>query len=306
MKTFGNKKSQKIPTVFCCEPCDYKTCNKKDFTKHCQTKKHAWSQNQHLSTNLSQKIPIFVCSCCGKEYKERTGLWKHKKICDDNINVIDNDNSNNNMQTNNKINIDNDLFSLFVKENSELKSMIMEVIKNGTHNTTTTYNTNSNNKSFNLNVFLNETCKDAMNISDFMNSVQIQLSDLENVGNQGFINGITNIIVKKLKSLDITQRPVHCTDAKREVLYIKDENKWEKENEENNKLRRVIKNVAYRNSKMLSAFREKHPDCCKSDSKYADKYNKLVIEAMGGKGDNDKEKEDKIIKNIAKEVVIEK
>jgi hypothetical protein len=126
------------------------------------------------------------------------------------------------------------------------------------------------------------------------------------VGELGYIDGISNIIVKNLHDLDITERPIHCTDKKREVLYIKDENKWEKEDDNNNKLRRAIKQVSFKNSKMLSAFREKHPDYSKSESKYADQYNKLVIEAMGGKGDNDMEKENKIIKNIAKEVVIEK
>jgi hypothetical protein len=290
METFGNKKSQKIPQKYDCISCHYNTCNKKDFEKHCQTKKHKMSQNQHFSTNLSQKSPNFICEHCGKEYKERSGLWKHNKNC-------------NNVEEKHT-EIDKEMFMMIVKENSELKNIMMEVIKNGTHNTT--YNSNSHNKSFNLNFFLNETCKDAMNISDFMNSLQLQLTDLENVGEVGFINGITNIIVKNLKNLDITQRPVHCTDAKREVLYIKDDNKWEKDGEENNKLRKAIKHIAYKNSKMLPEFRKKYPDCGKSESKYADKYNKLVIEAMGGKGDNDKEKEDKIIKNIAKEVIIDK
>ena len=174
------------------------------------------------------------------------------------------------------------------------------------YNNNSNSNNNSNNKSFNLNFFLNETCKDAMNITDFVKSLQIQLSDLEKVGEVGFINGISDIIVKNLKNLDVTQRPVHCTDSKREVLYIKDDDKWEKESEENVKLRKAIKHIAFKNSKMLQEFRKKHPDCGKSDSKYADQYNKLVVEAMGGKGDNDKEKENKIIKKIAKEVVIEK
>jgi len=251
----------------------------------------------------------FICKICKKTYKARNSLWYHEQKCkfikekEEEKYLETNINEKNNISNHTEISELKEFMNYLMKENSELKNTIMETIKNGTHNTT---NMNSHNKSFNLNFFLNETCKNAMNITDFMNSIQLQLSDLESVGKNGFVNGISNIIVKNLKSLDITQRPVHCTDSKREILYIKDQNKWEKEGEENNKLRKAIKHVAYKNSKMLSAFREKHPDCNKSDSKYSDQYNKLVIEAMGGKGDNDKEKEDKIIKNIAREVIVEK
>jgi len=305
MATFSNAFVPKNPTIYCCENCDYNTSNKKDFKKHCETKKHNW---QHLATEMGEKIPTLKCDSCNKIYKNRSGLWRHNKIC-----------QNKEQETicyDNKI-TDKELFLALLndnkelrniiieqtKESSEFKNMMMEVIKNGTHNTN---NVNSHNKSFNLQFFLNETCKDAMNLSDFVNSLQIQLSDLENVGEVGFINGISNIIVKNLKNLDVTQRPVHCTDSKRDVLYIKDEDKWEKEGEENAKLRKVIKSIAFKNSRMLSEFRKKYPDCGKSISKYADQYNKLVVEAMGGRGNNDKEKEDKIIKNIAKNVVIDK
>jgi hypothetical protein len=145
-----------------------------------------------------------------------------------------------------------------------------------------------------------------MNIMDFVDSIKLQLCDLEKVGRIGYVEGISNIIVKNLNSLDESKRPVHCTDAKREVMYVKDENKWEKENENKQKLRNAIKHVAHKNSKLLNDFKIKHPDCGKSESRFSDQYNKLVIEAMGGKGDNDLEKEDKIIKNIAKEVIINK
>ena len=179
------------------------------------------------------------------------------------------------------------------------------VIKNCTHNNSNNTN-NSHNKTFNLNVFLNETCKDDMNIMDFVDSIKLQLTDLERVGKIGYVEGISNIIVKNLNSLDENKRPVHCTDAKREVMYIKDEDKWEKENENKQKLRKAIKHIAHKNSKLLNDFKTEHPDCGKSDSRFSDQYNKLVIEAMGGKGDNDLEKEDKIIRNIAKEVIINK
>jgi hypothetical protein len=141
---------------------------------------------------------------------------------------------------------------------------------------------------------------------DFVDSLKLQLADLESVGKLGFVQGISNIIVKNLKALDVHKRPVHCSDSKREVMYIKDENKWEKENEEKNKLRKAIKKIANKNSRLLPEFKEKHPDCGKSESVFSDQYNKLIIEAMGGSGDNDLEKEDKIIRKIAKEVTIDK
>jgi hypothetical protein len=202
---------------------------------------------------------------------------------------------------------DKDLIMILIKENSELKNMMMEVIKTGTHNTTNnTTNTNSHNKAFNLQFFLNETCKDAMNITDFVNSIQLQLSDLEKVGELGYVDGISNIIMKNLKQLDVTKRPVHCTDKKREVLYVKDEDKWEKEATENKIIRKAIKKVSHKNILMLPKFKDAHPDCSKSDSKYSDQYNKIMIESFGGPGDDDSKKEDKIIKNISKTIVIER
>jgi hypothetical protein len=303
---------------FLCEHCDYITCNKYDFVKHLQTRKHQIfilaTKNGDLATAVREKSQDdYSCDNCKKLYKDKTGLWRHKKKCLGALQEQEKvEKEETTLAIETTLNKDN-LVNYLIKENSEFKEMLMEQNKLlakmcESKSSPIIYNNNSNNnnKTFNLQVFLNETCKDAMNISDFVNSLQIQLSDLENIGEVGFINGISNLIVKNLKSLDVTQRPVHCTDAKREVLYIKDANKWEKEGEENVKLRQVIKHVAYKNTKVLPEFRKKYPDCGKSESKYSDQYNKLIIEAMGGKGDNDKEKEDKIIKNIAKEVVIEK
>jgi hypothetical protein len=187
----------------------------------------------------------------------------------------------------------------------EQQNVVLEIAKNGTHNTTTTH-TNSHNKAFNLNFFLNETCKDAMNIMDFVDSIKLQLSDLENVGKLGYVEGISNIIVKNLKELDVTKRPVHCTDKKREVLYIKDEDKWEKEDEDKQKMHKVIRKVACKNQRLIPKFKEEHPDCGKYNSKFSDQYNKIIVESMGGPGDNDLEKEDKIIQKISREVIVEK
>jgi hypothetical protein len=145
-----------------------------------------------------------------------------------------------------------------------------------------------------------------MNIMDFVDSIKLQLSDLEKVGELGYVEGISNIITKNLKELDVTQRPVHCTDKKRETIYIKDADKWEKEDEEKKKLRKVIRRVAFKNQRLLPEFKKEHPDCGKYNSKFSDQYNKIVVESMGGPGDNEYEKEEKIIRNISKNIIVDK
>ena len=292
MKQNETKNPKKSPS-FLCVCCEYITGNKKDFTKHLLTPKH---QNQIILKQMKQKIPkkspLLVCSC-GITFNSRTTLWRHKQKCG--------------VQINNKLETDEDkdkeLIMTLIKENIELKNMVLDVCQK--IQPLNNVNINSNNKTFNLNIFLNEHCKDAMNITDFVDSLKIQLTDLESVGKLGFVNGISNIIVKNLNSLDETKRPIHCTDTKREILYIKNQDKWEKDNETNN-IRRVIKKVADKNALLIPEFKEEHPDCTKSCSKYSEQYNKIIVESMGGHGDNDTEKEDKIIKNIAKEVSIVK
>ena len=296
----------KNPAIFYCKICDY-TCSKQSqWDRHINTRKH--KNVDKLLTNVDILGPKKVHTCyCGKIYSHRQSLSIHKKKCNINENSENNEDSEN---SDNSENIDkkDELINYLIKENQEFKNLILEIVKKDTttNNNNNITTTNSHNKTFNLQFFLNETCKDAMNIMDFVDSLKLQLSDLENVGKIGFVEGISNIIVKNLNSLDETKRPIHCTDSKREVMYVKDEDKWEKDNEEKKKLRKVIKHVAHKNSKMIKDFKAKHPDCEKSDSKFSDEYNKLIIEAMGGKGDNDLEKEDKIIRNIAKKVVIDK
>ena len=304
---------------FYCEHCDIKCCKKSDWTRHINTIKH--SQRVDGNNMESAEIPksADVVCVCGKKFLTKSGLWKHKKTCKN----ADNSDSEgeNTIISDKNTNHSNEIFELkefmkyLMKENSELKNMmieqqniVLEMAKNGTTNTNTNNshnNTNSHNKAFNLQFFLNETCKDAMNISEFVDSIQFQLSDLERVGEIGYVEGISNIIVKNLNKLDITKRPVHCTDKKRETMYIKDENIWEKD-EEQKKLRKLIKKVADKNARLLPKFTEKYPDYKNYYSKDSDKYSKIIVESMGGSGNNDLEKEDKIIHNIAKNVVVEK
>ena len=297
-----SEKSQNVSSIYQCELCDYVSSKKSDYNKHLATVKHKNHENGSKmvvnDSKKSQKVAHFECDC-GKIYKYDSGYYRHKKNC--NLQNLCQD-----ISSKNDV-IDKDLIMLLIKENSELKNMMIKVIENGINNTTTnnSHNTISNNKTFNLNFFLNETCKDAMNIMDFVDSIKLQLSDLEGVGELGYVDGISNIIVKNLKELDVTQRPLHCTDKKRETMYIKDEDKWEKD-EEKKKLHKVVRKVTCKNQNLIPTFKEKHPDCNTYHSKFSDQYNKIIIESMGGKGDNDYEKEEKIIKNISKQVFIDK
>ena len=301
MDTLDTKNEQNELHIFVCEKCDYKCSKKSNFDRHVATDKHKWihfgyildTKNEQSSQN-EPDTKNFGC-VCGKTYKYSQGLSKHKQTCK--TSIADNNNN-------------TELVKYLMKENSELKNMILDVCKNSKsveQNQINCNNTiNSNNKSFNLQFFLNETCKDAMNIMDFVDSIKLQLSDLENLGKLGFVDGISNIIVKSLNSLDETKRPVHCTDTKREVMYVKDEDKWEKENDNKPKIRKLIKHVTHKNTKLIKDFKAKYPGCEKSESKYSNSYDKLVIEAFGGKGDNDEEKENKIRKKISNVTTIDK
>ena len=315
---------------YSCEICHFKCCKKSNFLKHLSTPKHKNTdklltntdnknaENADVSNNSEVKHS-FTCEC-GKEYKHRQSLFNHKKNCTFEENA----------ETPLDINDKDQIILFLIKQNSELikeqgnikqlikeqgnikqlmieqQNIVLEIAKNGTtqnsHNTT---NTNSHNKTFNLQFFLNETCKDAMNIMDFIDSIKLQLSDLERVGELGYVEGISNIIVKNLKELDVTQRPVHCTDKKRETIYVKDENKWEKD-DENKKMHKMVRKVTDKNFKMVQKFKEKYPDYNKASSRHSDTYNNIIIESMGGRGDNDFEKEERIIKKVSKEVVVEK
>jgi len=298
MEVNGTNIKQILSKKYCCKKCGYETERKSNIDNHFVSAKHLKEVN---GTKIKQPLSNnFECEFCNKIYQTPAGLWKHKKKCK---NLYESEIKTNSISEKNDIN-EKELIIMLLKQNSEL----MELIKNGTNNTNshnTTTNTNSHNKAFNLNFFLNETCKDAMNIMDFVDSIQLQLSDLENVGKLGYVNGISNIIVKNLKELDIEKRPVHCTDKKRETMYVKDENKWEKD-EKNNKIRKAIKRVVSKNQRLFPKFKEAHPDCNTYHSKFSDQYNKLILESCGGSGDNDLEKEEKIIQNISKNVLVDK
>jgi hypothetical protein len=322
MEAIGNHNCPK----FRCELCKTEASNKKDFNKHLLTRKHM-KMETHAQFEKLEKSPLIVCSKCNKSYETRSGLWKHQKTCTvidnkpDNVIICDSLNiedpeaiqlhiSETSSSNENKI-LTNLILELIKsntaiqKQNNELQKQVLEVCKNTSNINNINNNNNNNNKTFNLQFFLNEQCKDAMNISDFANSFDLQLSDLESVGELGYVEGITKIMVDKLNSMDIYKRPIHCSDAKREIIYVKDENVWAKEEKDNPKLRQAIKNVSFRNMKLVYNWSNAYPESKDNQTKLNDKYMKLVIESTGGKGPI-LESENKIMRRITKEIIIDK
>ena len=300
---FSNKKNAQKYTKYSCDNCDFITYNKHDYTRHLQTKKHSINTNADDLTEKTEKN-AFTCSC-GKSYKDNSGLWRHKNKC-----------------TN--IDITPELVIELIKDNKEMKQLIMAQThtiqqQNTTINTLVTTNpignnnnnvnitNNSNNKAFNINFFLNETCKDAINISDFVSSIKVTLADLENTGRKGYVQGISNIILRNLQDLEHHQRPIHCNDQKREVIYIKDNNKWEKETDKKPILTKAIKVIANENIKQIKFWKDKYPDCTDYDSKQNNMYLKIVSNSMNGLTEEESLSNiSKIISNVAKETIINK
>jgi hypothetical protein len=294
---------------FHCESCDYKTCKSHHFKQHLSTLKHTKQQKQQISNIMETENSKHHFQCqCGKYYNDRTGLWRHKKKCEF---ILSSQSENQEKEDDvimTLIKENKELKEFMVEQNTEFKNLIIEATKNNVQNSIVNNNhTNSHNKTFNLNVFLNETCKNAMNIMDFVENVTIKLSDLENVGKLGYVDGITNIIVKNLKEMDISKRPFHCSDVKREILYVKDQDKWTKENEDKDKIREAIKHIAHKNVKMIPEWKQKNPSYYDDEGRKNDEYMKIVMESMGG---SDKKEdmmyENKIIKNISKTITIDK
>ena len=307
MTTFDNKILPKFCFKFLCENCNYYTSKKSSYTSHLLSAKHLKTTN--INEILPKISPKHNCEKCEKSFNDRSGLWRHNKKC-----VGQNEIYKTQPDKDEKIENDNitpELILNIIQQNQEFKDLLLEqnkiIIEISKNNNTTNINTNnSHNKTFNLQVFLNETCKDAMNIMDFADSIKLQLTDLENVGEYGFVNGISNIIIKSLQEMDVNLRPVHCSDLKREVAYVKENGIWEKDSPDNMLMKKAIKRVAHRNIRQINEWKKLYPDCGLSDSKKSNQYNELIIEAMGGRGDDDEGKANKIVKKIMKNVVIDK
>jgi len=317
-------KSPIVDAKFTCDSCDYKCSKKSDYDKHILTRKH-------LNANIkSQEKRIYTCNNCGVSIKHLSSLSRHKKKCLTEEVTTDNLYTQSNNEniildlSSNEIKILTNLVLQVVKNNSELlqqnqeyqkqnqdlQKQVLDIFQKIQPGSTTINNnnthTNSHNKTFNLQFFLNEQCKDAMNIMDFVNTFQLQFSDFERIGEVGYVEGISKIIIDKLSAMDIYKRPIHCSDSKREIMYVKDKDVWEKENATNSKIRLAVRHITKKNSDMVRPWAIKYPNALNSEHHLSDTYQIMVIEAMGGNSGTMEQCENKIIKKISKMVLIDK
>jgi hypothetical protein len=309
------EKGAKNAEKFRCEKCDFKCSKKSNYDKHILTRKHI-NDDIRMTNDDTKKSTFYICNC-GRKYRHRQGLCTHKKTCDM-LSTIDEDSENmiilpyvERKPTDNHFSIITNLVMEVVKSNLELQKQsveaqkqLIEVCKN-IQPSNISHNNSHNTNTFNMQVFLNEECKDAINLSDFVNSFEIQLEDLESVGTLGYTTGMSNMIIKELRLLDVYKRPIHCSDARREIFYVKENNVWERETPDKSTVKTAIRGLAHKNMGRLSDWRDKYPDCVKSDSIYNDIYINLMQEACGGRGDT-ATNNNKIFKNIIKEVLIKK
>ena len=299
--------SPKIPKKFRCDCCYYYTSNKKDYDKHLLTSKHQKVLNgSNMEVEEVNKIPIYTCEC-SKTFKTHGGLWKHKKKCCS----VNNDTEPDVKNSNNYVADKDELINYLIKENQEFKSMIFEFVKKDSYNQcTTNNNTNnnhSNNKTFNLNFFLNETCKDAMNMKDFIKSLEMSLPELEKMGELGFAEGMSRVFVDRLNQLDVTQRPIHCSDVKREIIHIKDDNKWEKDNANLDRLRKIIKQLTHKNILRVDDWKKANQGCTEYNSRKNEQYLRINMEAIGPVDDGEVKRDfGKIIRRVAESTTIDK
>jgi hypothetical protein len=293
-----------------CLKCDFNCSKTSNWAAHLSTRKHKMVSNGNSKTAEKN-----VHCICGRSFSFSSGLSRHRKTC----NFVSSSNGDENVDIPEPVtaSVNTEIISEILKQNNEFKTllieqqnkiieqntMIMEMAKPTnviTHNTT-------NNTQFNLNLFLNETCKDALNMVDFVNNIKLEIKDLENVGHFGYIEGITNIIMKNLNTIEVSKRPIHCTDLKRETMYIKDDNKWNKDNAEKSKLKKLIGRVADRNLQQLQQWRELNPECLNPEHQKYDFCIDMYKNALGGYGEEEQNKfDDKIIRNVAKNVFVDK
>jgi len=315
---YNREMSLKIPPIYTCKKCDYNTHNKKDYNKHLLTKKH----NTTITTEISKPQPISVWhSCgCGKQYNHRASLWNHKKRCEVQSSV-GGDNDVFAPQPLQQL-VDASLVLELLKQNQEFKELmleqskqmaeqqnqLLEAVKDGKiGNTTNNTNTNCNNK-FNLNVFLNETCKDAITMDDFINSFEVTREDFLHTGRVGFVEGISTVMTHRFRDMDMHTRPLHCTDLKRETIYIKNADKWEKDDADKTYMRKAVRGVARKNMKELwKWFQDSKPEVEQIGTEECENYFQYHKAALGGYGkEEDLKFEEKIIKNVLKEVQVDK
>ena len=310
----STEKTQKNADRFICKPCNFKCSKQCDFNRHSMTAKHKRLQNQ---PEKRKKEPGYFECECGKIYKERTGLWRHKNKCTY-VNTVNNDIIDDPPIINEPTN-DASTVLLLLKQNQEFKTLMVEqyekiqelqqqlvdVVKNNTGSITNN-TTNNNNNRFNINVFLNDTCKDAMNITDFLRDIDVQNNELEYIGHNGYVTGMTKMITDRLKSMDVTKRPIHCTDIKRETMYIKDDGVWCKDTEELSKLRKILSRISMNNYRSVAKWKESHPESEILASRTYDFCYRMMQALLGDVEDEQIRLDNKIIKSMASTLYVNK
>ena len=303
--------SEKVAYNYICIICNYRCCKKSDYTKHINTRKHQTRTNRTI--NSPKVAPDYVCDC-GKVYKARNSLWYHKQRCNNSsIQPITDLSLPEPPSPHAPHQIDPSLIVELLKENKELREMMIEqnkqvidIAKNSGNTTNNTINNTTNNK-FNLNVFLNETCKDAINLNDFIQSIELTIDDFINTGEVGYVRGISDIMLERIRDMEPHVRPIHCTDLKREILYVKDSDIWAKEDENKTHIRKAVRIVANKNKSQVHPWIQENPKYDILDTPECDKFFEYSKASLGGYGKEEDEKfEKKIINNILKETVIDK
>jgi len=297
--------------MFYCKSCEYSCSKQSEFNKHIVTAKHKMIVNGSKKISKISKTNNNEYECvCGKTYKYDSGYYRHKKVCrstniqvDSNTHVKEHvdDSANNTMTT----------MMELIRQNQEFKELIVEQNKHLlelSQKPTTTNNTiNNNNQKFNLNFFLNEQCKDAINMSEFLENMTLDIEDLTETGRLGYVGGISRIFINKLREMDTYKRPLHCTDLKRETLYIRENDEWFKENDSKKKFNDIIAHVANKNCKTIKQWTEEHPNYNKVDTQENIEYVMLCQAMLGGFGEQEnRQHRDRIVRNLIKEVIVNK
>ena len=306
-------KVPKIPTKFECINCDYTTGRESQYLRHVATAKHQMIHKGYINDIiLVPKVPDTtqtICHC-GKEYKHYSGLWRHKKKC---YQPTETDLSNSFLPTT-AIPLDMNTIVELLKQNQEFKELIIEQNKymielaskvgNTTNNNTNIKNQHNNN--FNLQVFLNETCKDAICINDFIKDLPVSFQQLENIGQNGYVAGMTNVILTQLKTMDVSKRPLHCTDAKRDTMYIKHPNEWIKDDIDHTMMTQIFRRIANNNLRTIKEWSQLHPSSQESGTNENDFCTNVMLNSLGALGDAQCKMDNAVLKSIAKSVLVDR
>tara|TARA_B000000437_G_C11681639_1_gene319506 strand:+ start:202 stop:1248 length:1047 start_codon:yes stop_codon:yes gene_type:complete len=307
------KNTQKNAEKFECKLCDYKGNKQRDIDRHYLTAKHI-----NRTKNTPKNAEKFECDC-GKTYKARSGLWNHKKKCDFYKNIQDDmlepepNNSSltlellkQNQGFQQILKEQNKMYEKIHEENKQMREQMLEIAKNS-GNTSNSHNTNNSHNKFNLNVYLNETCKDAITLNEFIKSIELSTEDFARTGEIGFVKGISHVMVERIRDMEPQNRPIHCTDLKRETVYIKEDEKWEKEDANKSKLRKAVKQIAHKNQQQLYPWQDENPNYEILNTPECEKFFNYSQASLGGYGEEEDTKfENKIMSNVLKEVVIDK